>query len=77
MSRVVIRYGGCRPRAARAADALHQELGIQAEIRRGRIGEFSVWVDDRKVASRGLILFPTERRIVGAVRAALFYSSSG
>jgi len=37
------------------------------------MGEFTVWVDDRKVASKGLLLFPTERKIVSAVRAALFF----
>jgi len=36
-----------------------------------------VWVGDRQVASKGLILFPTNQKVVEAVRKALFYSSTG
>jgi selenoprotein W-related protein len=74
MARIRIRYCelcGYGPRADRAAAALKQELGIDPELVRGKLGEFSVWVDDRRIASRGLFLFPTEARIVDAVRAAL------
>jgi hypothetical protein len=42
------------------------------ELREGSPGEFSVWVDERRVATKGLILFPTERKIVNAVRSAIF-----
>ena len=74
MPRIRIRYCilcGYRPRAGRAAAALREELGLDPELVHGKAGEFSVWVDDRKVASRGLFLFPTEGKIVDAVRAAL------
>lgn len=74
MGRIRIRYCvlcGYRPRADRAAAAVKEALGVDPEIVPGKIGEFSVWVDGRKVASRGLFLFPTEGKIVDAVRAAL------
>jgi hypothetical protein len=51
---------------------LRRELGVDAELERGDRGEFSVWVGDRRVARKGWFLFPTERKIVSAVRAALF-----
>jgi hypothetical protein len=41
----------------------------------GDVGEFTVWVDGRKVASKWLMFFPGERKIVKAVRAALQMSS--
>jgi selenoprotein W-related protein len=75
MAKIRIRYCvlcGYRPRAERAAAALREELGLDPELVRGKVGEFSVWVEERKVASRGLFLFPTERKIVDTVRAALF-----
>jgi hypothetical protein len=51
---------------------LRRELGVDARMERGNAGEFSVWVDGRLVASKGWILFPTDRTIVAAVRRALF-----
>jgi len=38
---------------------------------KGDVGEFTVWVGERKVASKGWVLFPTEQKIVDSVRAAL------
>jgi hypothetical protein len=37
----------------------------------GKQGEFTVWVDGRKVADKGLLGIPTDRTIVNAVRDAL------
>lgn len=54
-----------------AAQALKRELGIEATLVEGSPGEFTVWVGDTMVAKKKLILFPSEKKIVSAVRAAL------
>lgn len=53
--------------AALIRDTLHQE----ASVAEGHRGEFSVWVDDRKVAQKDANGFPEDRDVVEAVRAAL------
>jgi len=53
------------------ADALKRELGVEAELVPGDTGEFTVWVGDRKVAKKGLILFPKDQSVVRAVADAL------
>jgi hypothetical protein len=52
------------------ADLLQRELGLHAELVEGDLGEFSVLVGDKLVAKKGLIFFPTDRKILAAVRAA-------
>ena len=60
------------PAAARAAAAIQQELGVEARLVEGGRAEYTVWVgDERVVRKRGLFVWPTDRRIVDAVRAAL------
>ena len=74
MARITLRHWGHPVRAIRTADALRRELGVDVELQRGNPGEFSVWVGDRKIVAKGLFLFPTDRKIVCAVRNALFWS---
>jgi hypothetical protein len=50
---------------------LERELGVKAELIEGNLGEFTVSVGDKVVAKKGLIFFPTEKRILNAVRKAL------
>ena len=50
------------------AAQLKQDLGIDAELVVGRSGEFTVWVDDTKVAEKD-IYFPEPDNVVEAVRA--------
>ena len=50
----------------------HQkELGIDVDTLAGKTGEFSVWVDDRMVAQKAWLRFPSDRRVLQAVRAAM------
>lgn len=37
----------------------------------GKEGEFTVWVDDRKVADKSILGIPSDRTIVNAVREAI------
>ena len=57
------------------AARLRRELGAEAEMVRGRYGEFKVLVDGEEVASGGLLaavgVLPPVRRILAAVRAHL------
>ena len=53
------------------ADLIKREIGIEAELIEGGLGEFTVWVGDKLVAKKGWIRFPQDQRIVAAVREAL------
>jgi len=53
------------------AAALKKELGVDAEIVGGDRGEFTVWVDDAVVARKGWIRFPSNQKVVDAVRGVL------
>ncbi|MFH1342624.1 MAG: Rdx family protein [Pseudomonadota bacterium] len=74
MNDVTITY--CNPcgygkRAAEAADALHRDLSVTANLVAGKGGIFEVRVDDEVVAKRIKGHFPDAAEIVGAVSAAL------
>jgi len=53
------------------AALLHKELGAEVETTGGKTGEFTVWVGDKLVASKGWLRFPADQKILAAVRAAL------
>jgi hypothetical protein len=57
--------------AARAAAAIRKELGVDAETVVGDRGEFSVLVAGQKVIGKGLLLLPSEKKVVAAVRKSL------
>ncbi len=48
---------------------LKQELGVVTSLVVGRSGEFTVWVDDVKVAEKSGARFPEPGDVVAAVRA--------
>jgi len=50
---------------------LKKELGVQVEAVGGKTGEFTVWVGDQVVASKGWVRFPSDQKVLEAVRAAL------
>jgi hypothetical protein len=50
---------------------LKKELGAEVETVGGKTGEFTVWVGDQKVASKGWVRFPSDQKVLEAVRAAL------
>ena len=53
------------------AAQLKQALGIDAELVIGSSGEFTVWVDERKVAEKSWGKFPEPDAVVGAVRSSM------
>jgi hypothetical protein len=59
------------PRAARAADFIKQNLGIEPKLEEGGRGEFSVLVGGQVVAKRGFIRFPSNKKVLEAVRLAV------
>jgi hypothetical protein len=50
---------------------LKKELGVEVETTGGKTGEFTVWVDDRLVAQKGWIRFPSDQKVLEGVRAAI------
>ena len=53
------------------AAALQRALGIKATLVEGDRGEFTVWVDSLKVAAKEHDEFPSDAKVVGAVRGVL------
>ncbi len=53
------------------ADLLQRELGVKVELVEGDLGEFVVLVGDKAVAKKGLIFFPTDKKVLHAVRKEL------
>jgi hypothetical protein len=53
------------------AALLKKELGADVERVQGNVGEFTVWVGERRVAAKGWLMFPADRKILDAVRAEL------
>ncbi len=53
------------------AAVLQSALGVEADLIEGDRGEFTVWVDQRRVALKQNDEFPTEEAVVEAVRSAL------
>lgn len=53
------------------AELIKRELGIEAELVGGNRGEFTVWVGERLVAKKGWVRFPSEQKVLSAVRQAL------
>ena len=57
--------------ASRVAAQLRKETDTQVEVVRGGLGEFSVYIDDRKVIDTNRLWYPTPSKIVKRVRALL------
>lgn len=57
--------------ASRVAAQLRKENNVQAETVRGGLGEFSVYIDDRKVIDTNRLWYPTPSKIVKRVQALL------
>jgi hypothetical protein len=53
------------------AALLKKELRADVETVTGNVGEFTVWVDDKRVSTKGWLRFPGDRKILEAVRAEL------
>jgi hypothetical protein len=57
--------------ASRVAARVKKENNVQVETVRGGLGEFSVYIDDRKVIDTNRLWYPTPRRVVEKVRSLL------
>lgn len=53
------------------AALIKQELNLDTEVEPGARGEFSVWVDGKKIAEKSRTGFPSEPAIVDLIRQAL------
>jgi len=53
------------------AELIKRELGVQPELIEGDRGEFSVWVGNQVVAKKGWVRFPSDRKVLTAVRQAI------
>lgn len=53
------------------AALIKQELGLDAVLEVGGRGELSVWVNDRKVASKDHKGFPADAALLASIREAL------
>lgn len=52
------------------AALIQEKLGLPVELIKSGGGEFSVQVDGRTVAKRGLLTFPSDQKCLEAVRKA-------
>ena len=57
--------------AARVAAELKKEPEVQVETVKGGLGEFTVFLDDRKVVSTNRLWYPNPRKVVEKVRTLL------
>jgi hypothetical protein len=53
------------------AALLRKELDAEVETTGGNKGEFTVWVGDKLVARKSVLRFPSDQKVLEAVRAAL------
>jgi len=53
------------------AARLQRELGLETDLVEGNRGEFTVWVDGRKIAEKASGVFPSDDAIVEAVRRTI------
>jgi hypothetical protein len=53
------------------AELLERELKVSAQLVEGDRGEFTVWVGDRVVSKKNWLGFPTDEKVLEAVREAL------
>jgi hypothetical protein len=56
------------------AALLKNSLGLEVELVKSGGGEFTVWFNDQKVASKGFQGFPSDEECLQAVRTALHTS---
>ena len=57
--------------ASRVAAQLKKETDAQVETIRGGLGEFSVYLDERKVIDTNRLWYPTPSKIVKKIKALL------
>jgi len=53
------------------AERIKRELGVEAELIKGGMGELSISVNGKKVAKKGWFTSPSEQEFVDAAREAI------
>lgn len=53
------------------AALLQEEAGVEVETVKGGLGEFNVFLDHQKIVETSRLWYPTPRKVVARVRAAL------
>jgi len=53
------------------AELIKRELGVQPELVEGDRGEFTVWVGNQVVVKKGWLRFPSDQKVLTAVRQAI------
>jgi predicted Rdx family selenoprotein len=53
------------------AALIKQELQLETDLEPGGRGEFSVWIDGRKIAEKTRTGFPSEPEVIDAIKHAL------
>jgi len=53
------------------AALLKKQLCTEVETTGGKTGEFTVWVGDKLVSEKKWLRFPSDRKVLESVRAAL------
>lgn len=53
------------------AAEIKRETGLDAELKVGSSGEFTVWLDDKLLAEKKLGMFPSPDAVVAALKAVL------
>jgi len=59
------------PRASRVAALIKESLGADSQLEPGGRGEFTVWVDGKKVAEKSRSGFPADSSLIQAVKTAM------
>jgi hypothetical protein len=57
--------------ASRVAAQLRKESKTEVEVVRGGLGEFSVYVDDRRVIDTNRLWYPSPGKVVKKIQALL------
>jgi hypothetical protein len=57
--------------ASRVAARLRRETDAQVELVRGGLGEFSAYIDDRKVIDTNRLWYPTPSKVVKKIQELL------
>ena len=62
--------------AARVAAQLSEEKDVEVETVKGGLGEFSVFIGDRKVVDTSRLWYPTPSKVVAKIRSLLAEQAS-
>jgi|GEM_PF-3211770 len=58
-------------RAARLAIEIKRELDREAKLMVGHVGEFTIWVDDKPIARKTILGFPSDGKVIKGLKKEL------